>query len=457
MSRIFWIAAFLAFFVATQSTPLFAQCDLCGAGNSCWMCEPSSACDSLGACDSQRGDCDACGCASCKSCLGGEHLLGDWGGLRSRLAQRGVVTDIRATQFYQGVSSGGNNERFRYGGKVDYNFAFLGEPLGLNKGFTLLMHAETRFGQDSILDAVGLAPSNANMLMPTLENETAITGFQVLQALNEDWAVTFGKINVLDLFNTIFPQTGRGIDRFMNASSFFPLTVATTVPLSFNGAGVLKMNEGRIQGGLLVLDSNNIPTTSGLSQLFDNGANIAGLWRFFTNFGGQPGSHLFLGTYGTGTFNSLDPNGWAFVPGEGLVAPNATGSWSATYFLEQQLWADHCDADRNIGLFSQWGLADKETSPYQWCMNISLDAMGLVRGRPQDRMGAAYFYSGLSSDLKTLAAPLIPLDDVQGAELYYNAAITPWCYLTTDLQIVEPANERNDTATVLGMRLSIDL
>ncbi len=384
-------------------------------------------------------------------------MLGDWGGLRSCLAEHGVVADIRATQFYQGVTSGGNNETFRYGGKLDYNLTFLGEPLGLNEGFTLLLHAETRFGEATLRDAVGLAPSNANMLMPNLEHETAITGFQVLQACSEDWAITFGKINALDLFNTIYPQTGRGIDRFMNASSFLPLTIATTIPLSFNGAGVLKLNERRIQGGLLVYDSNNISTTTGLSELFDNGANIAGLWRFFTNLGGQPGSHLFMGTYGTGTFNSLDPNGWAFVPGDGLVVPNAEGSWSATYILEQQLWADRCDKNRNIGLFSQWGLADPETSPYQWCMNVSLDAQGLVRSRPQDRMGAAYFYSGLSSDLKALASPLIPLDDVQGGELYYNAAITPWCFLTTDLQFVEPANERNDTATVLGMRLSIDL
>jgi porin len=176
----------------------------------------------------------------------------------------------------------------------------------------------------------------------------------------------------------------------MNASSFLPLTVATTIPLSFNGAGLLQLNEGRIQGGLLVADSNNIPTVSGLNELFDNGANILGLWRIFTNFGGQPGSSLFLGTYGTGTFNSLDPNGWAFVPGEGLVSPDAEGSWSATYILEQQLWADRCNPDRNIGLFSQWGLADTETSPYAWCMNVSLDAKGLVKGRHQDRMGAAW-------------------------------------------------------------------
>ncbi len=47
-----------------------------------------------------------------------------------------------------------------------------------------------------------------------------------------------------DQLNTMYPQTGRGVGGFMNASSFLPLTVARTVPLSFLGAGVLRLHEG---------------------------------------------------------------------------------------------------------------------------------------------------------------------------------------------------------------------
>ncbi|TWT51898.1 carbohydrate porin [Allorhodopirellula solitaria] len=423
------------------SPPITVGCDV-GAPNACdTMNDPG------------------CSCQAGEPCLcDRDHLLGDWMGLRSGLAEHGVVTDVIATQFYQGVASGGNEQRFRYGGKLDYFFTFLGEPLGLNKGFTLLMHAETGFGKSSNADAALLAPVNANMLTPLpFEDETAITGFQVMQALSEDWAVTAGRINTFDLFNTMYAQTGRGVDRFMNISSFFPMAASSTIPLVWNGAGVLKLHEGQIQGGLLVLDNTNIPTVSGIDDLFANGATIAGLWRFFTDFGGRPGSSLFLGTYGTGTFNSLDPAGWSFVPGDGLVVPDAEGSWSVNYIGEQQLWADRCNPERQVGLFSQWGLADEETSPYAWCMNVSLDFAGAVKSRPQDRIGAAYFYNGLSSDLKTLSSTVAPLDDVQGGEVYYNAAITPWCYLTTDLQVIDPARERADTAVLVGTRLSVSL
>jgi porin len=72
-------------------------------------------------------------------------------------------------------------------------------------------------------------------------------------------------------------------------------------------------------------------------------------------------------------------------------------------------------------------------------------------------MGVAYFYSGLSGDVKDLLDPRVVVDDVQGVEIYYNAAITPWFQLTADLQVLDPAIPAEDTALVLGLRGKIDL
>lgn len=372
-------------------------------------------------------------------------------GIRSGLAERSVVADLQLTQFYQGVADGGANQTGKYGGKLDYFFTIM-------EGFVVL-HAETRFGEDVTLDAAGLAPSNVNMLYPGLENTTAITGLQFNLPLTSDleWIASFGKFNTLDMFQMLYPQSGRGVDGFMNTSIFLPLTTARTTPLSFLGASVMKMHEGKVQGSLLVYDSHNVPTTSGFENLFDNGANIAGMWRFFTEFGGLPGSHLFLGSWASGTFTSLDRTGWSFHPGVGLVAPQATGSWSLAYVLEQELWVDPSSEDRSIGLLSQWGVADPETCPYAWTCNVSLQAQGLIACREQDTMGVGYFYLGLSDDMKGLFPPLLRPNDVQGVELYYNAEITPWFHLTGDLQFVEPAVSARDTAIVLGLRGKIDI
>jgi len=416
------------------------------------MLRPSSPSRAGNAC---CGDCSSGGCvAGCglfgESLWTRQHLTGDLWGIRPSLAQHGIVADLQLTQFYQDVAAGGSEQKDAYGGKLDYFFTFA-------KGFVVL-HAETRFGEDVILDGAGLAPVNANLLYPELENTTAITGLQFNLPLTPDqeWVFSFGKINTLDLFHMLYPQTGRGVDGFMNASAFLPLTVTRTIPLSFLGAGVLKMREGQVQGGLLVYDSHNSTTTSGFEDLFGNGANIAGLWRFFTEFGGLPGSHLFLGTWASGEFTALDPLDWSFIPGVGIIPSQETGSWSLLYILEQKLWVDPYSEKRSIGLLSQWGLADPETCPYEWVCNVSLQGQGLIARREQDTMGVAYFYSGLSGDFKDLLAPALPLDDLQGVELYYNAAITPWFDLTADLQFVEPADSAADTAIVFGLRGKMD-
>lgn len=405
---------------------------------------------------------DACNCTAYHGVLGcdlctRDNLFGNWLGLRPGLANHGIIADLQMTQFYQGGAAGGLQQEFEYGGKLDYFLIFQGEKLGLWDGFTAVMHAETRFGGD-VLDVVGLAPVNVNMLYPSLENGTVITGLQFEQALHDGWSLSFGKINSLDFFYALYPQTGRGVDGFMNASMIMPLGMGRTLPPAIIGAGMLKRRDTQIQGGLLVYDSKDVSTTSGMDDLFDNGANIVGLWRFFTNLSNKPGSHLFAGTWASGDFTSLDPLDWVILPGQGLSAPTEAGSWGLLYVCEQQLWADPCNKNRNLGLLSAWSLADESTSPFHWTANVGIQGRGVLCGREKDTVGMGYFYSGLSGQFKTLlaAAPL-DLGDLQGVELYYNAEVTPWFHVAADLQIIEPADQTQDTAIAFGLRAKVNL
>ena len=50
----------------------------------------------------------------------------------------------------------------------------------------------------------------------------------------------------------------------------------------------------------------------------------------------------------------------------------------------------------------------------------------------------------------------MPVRDERGLELFYNVAVTPWCHLTTDLQVITPILERATTSLVLGLRAKID-
>jgi porin len=322
-----------------------------------------------------------------------------------------------------------------------------------------MIHAETRYGEDVNRAAGVLAFPNANMLYPLPgENETAVTGFLLMQALNEKIALTLGKFNGLDLFNMLYPNTGRGIDGFMNISFLLPPSLFRTTGQSFNGAGVLGMHGQQIQSAFLVYDTNSTPTTVA-PDLFDKGAVFLGYHRFFTEIGCLPGSHGFLANYSNRTYASTDPLDWAMIPGEGLAAVEEEGSWTLAYLLDQMLWVDECNENRNVRLFSIWSLADGNPNPYRWTGNVQLQGTGLISSRPADTMGVGYFYDGLSSEFKTLvsAAPMLDIEDVHGFELYYNAAITPWFHLTGDLQVVDNQNVGDDPAIILGLRAKINL
>ncbi|HEX4613231.1 MAG TPA: carbohydrate porin, partial [Urbifossiella sp.] len=134
-----------------------------------------------------------------------QKLTGDWFGVRDQLRDHGITWDISSTNFYQGVTRGGLNTGFEYGGRADYLFNVNGEKAGLWKGLFIDLHAETLYGS-SINGATGslLPPSLAQTLPIPGGEVTALTGVKVTQALSENVLVYLGKINTADGFNQPF-------------------------------------------------------------------------------------------------------------------------------------------------------------------------------------------------------------------------------------------------------------
>jgi porin len=374
------------------------------------------------------------------------------------MAENGFVYEVVVPQFYQGVTHGGQDEGFEYGGKVDQFFIMDGGKIWGMEGFGVSMHVETRYGQDVNFDAVGLAPANVAMLYPKFnEHDTAITGLTFSQYVTEEWQAAFGKFNALDLFYALYPQTGRGVNGFMNASMVIPIGIARVVPLSFMGVGVTKYVEKKPVFGLTVFDNQNVTTTSGFDDMFQNGANILAFYRYYTEVGGLPGSHMFGGIWATGEYASFDPLSFVILPGQGVVVDRERGAYSLLYIGEQTLWADACNEKRNVGLLTQWALCDESTSPFAWTCNVAIQGQGLNRSRPQDAIGVGYFHSALSDDFVDSLNPPFNLGDVDGIELYYSAAISACFNVTADLQVIEPAEEQLNTAVVFGLRGVIGL
>jgi porin len=392
-------------------------------------------------------------------------LLGSLCGARDQLAAHGITFNVDTYQFYQGVATGGIHDVGEYSGRNDYFVNIDGEKAGLWKGFFITLHGETRYGDTVNGDTGAIIPVNTAELFPKATgSETALTGVKFTQALSENFVTFGGKLNMLDEFK--MPFTGdRAIDGFWNLGMSFPVIVARTVPYSTLGAGAAILKDGAPVFTVMVLDTNNTPTTSGFNQLFSNGVTIFANLTLPTKFFGLPGSQGVSGTFGTGNYNSLSPTAY-FDPEQGLViTPEfVRDSWCIFYSGTQALWVDPCNPKREYGVFTNIGTADNGPSPISFAANVALYGSSPISNRPLDTFGVGYTFTRYSSPIRDFAPVLLPIGNDQAIELFYNFAVTPWFNVAPDLQVVFPAREETlppnresiDTALVLGIRAKIN-
>ena len=150
-------------------------------------------------------------------------LFGDWGGARSGLAEHGIGVDVRLSQFYQDVTSGGadSDASGRYGVKLDTFVNVDAEKLfGSGKGLFITMHVETRGGKDVLADAGVATVPNTPMLYPASGDyhKTDVTSFLVTQVMFDgQFAVLGGKLGSMDLLQGMFPDgiVDYGLDGFI--------------------------------------------------------------------------------------------------------------------------------------------------------------------------------------------------------------------------------------------------
>ena len=388
-------------------------------------------------------------------------LTGDWFAAKDRWCGRGVTLDTNLTQFFQGVASGGKEQVFEYGGKLDYYLNIDGDKSGLRDGFLVSIHAETRYGEDINPDTGMLTFANFNMAFPKAgENATGVTKFIVSQSLSDECVVFAGKINTLDDFELNF--TGRnGIDRFMNSGMVANIINARTVPYSTYGTGFSVIRDQAPGFSFVVRDPNNHATTCDLDELFADGVLLSGTVKIPVAPFGLPGNRNFGVNWNSREFTSVDPSSFVIVPGQGIVAGEISGSWAMWYNFDQYLWVSESDPTVGWGVFGMTGISDGDPNPIGWNATLGIGGSSLIPGRQRDTFGLGYFHVGLSNDFKDLlAGPLAPPGlaqrDEQGVELFYNASLKRWCHLTSDLQIVQPSTINLDTTVLVGMRLMIE-
>lgn len=403
--------------------------------------------------------CPNAGCAACVDAQettagdggrvpGRTTLTGDWCGYRTSLAAHGITFQGDVTQYYQGVTSGGLEQKFAYGGHADYVANVDLSKLGAWQGLSLKLRGESQFGAFINRDTGAIIAANNEGLLPTPgEQQTALTNFLFTQFLSERTAVFGGKLDTLDGDMNAFAH-GRGKNQFMNTALVINPVGFRTVPYSTYGAGLLTVEGGEPRFSLMAIDP--VPhETEGPTDLFAEGITLASELRLPTRFLGRPGHQLIGGTWSSRDFPDLNR---LLVP-PGTPIPTGSDSWSLYWNFDQMIAVDPCRPSRGWGVFGRAGVADDSTNPLSWFLSFGVGGNSPIPGRGADTFGVGWYYAPVSDQLPGA----LLADHGQGVELYYNIAATPWMRISPDLQIVDPARRGVDTALVVGIRIKMDL
>ncbi|HEX3149744.1 MAG TPA: carbohydrate porin [Gemmataceae bacterium] len=384
--------------------------------------------------------------------------------MREQFRDNGYTFDISSTTYYQGITRGGLSNQFQLGGRNDYLLNVDGQKAGLWQGLSLNVHGETVYGNSINLLTGAIVPTNVGRSLPAIDGTvTALTAFKFTQVVSDNLLLYAGKINTVDNVQQPF-LPGRGLDAgFMNGAFLYSPVLGRTIPYSTFGAGAAILADGYPVFTLSVFDTNDDSRNSVFDRLFDNGAIIYPTVSMPTQFFGLPGHQTVWGAYSSGRYAILSPESLTLFPvalaRQGTLPPPVTftrGSWWVDYRCDQAVWVDPTDPTRSWGLFADFGLSDGKPNPARCTAAVGIAGSSPIAGRPRDTFGLAYYYLKFSNDFKDVVRPIAAVRDERGAEFFYNVAVTPWCHVTADVQVITPTLKQAETAVALGLRMKID-
>ena len=393
-----------------------------------------------------------------------KFLFGDFGGKRTEWANNGVQFNVESLSWTDTVVDGGIDDDTQVGSNLTYNLNIDLMRAGILPGALISIRAETRFGDSGNVKTGRVMPMNTAALSPTNYSavddgyDFAVTNLTYLQMLSEHFGVIVGKFDLYgDGLGNEF-ATGRGHTKFQNWS-LNSAAATLLIPASTVGVGAVFLPNPNLNI-LTLLTSATECTKSNCFDDLDEGGIFIFKASYQYNMSGLPGGVTGGGSYTFDRdFTKLDS--LSFSPGEGLGTSTKDSMWLVTADFWQYLWTKgrhsgpvnlaNRETDlQGVGLFGSFGFADKDVNPYKTSFTFGVGGRGLFDARPDDSFGIGYYYNDLSK-----ARFLDKVDDGQGAEAFYNFAITPGVRFTTGAQWIKSPGSRIDDAIVLSTRLQM--
>jgi porin len=378
-----------------------------------------------------------------------EALLGDWGGVRTTLAEEnGIQFAIDVNQFYLGIWDGGRSRESDYNGSADYRFKFDTEKAGLFPGGFLEVHGETYWGQSINGFTGAILPVNTD---PALSEPggpgTYLPHVVYTQFLSEKFAVVFGKLDTTTGDANRFAH-GTGDRRFSNLGFNFNPVTMHLVPYATLGAGFLFIPTDGVTFTFSAVDADGTIDESGFDTVLNGNTSFASELGIDTAFLEKPGRQLFGFSWSNKEYQSTLQDPRILAPASGIVPSTEDDAWAFYYNFDQFLITDPNDPSQGWGVFGRFGLSDGKANYIHRFYSAGVGGTGIIPGRDHDRFGVGYYYLQLTDNRLGLFTD----DSEQGVEVFYNIAVTPWFELTADLQMVDGAGRFSDSAVIGGLR-----
>ncbi len=409
-----------------------------------------------------------------------DRLLGDLGGLRTRLEDRGVTLGVQEQSEVFGNVTGGIRTGAIYEGATLLALGIDTEKLVSFPGGKLNVSAYQIHGR-------GLSASN-------LGNLNVISGIEAPKSsrLFELWyeqSLADGKVTVRIGQQAVDQEfiTSQYGALFLNAGFGWPTLPALDLPsggpaypLATPGVRLKVLPTGQVSVLAGVYNGDPSDNGAGTSFRLNKGVFVIGEAQYALNGGenaaGLPGVYKIGGWYNS---NDFADQGFGY-DGLSLADPGSAGAprlrrnnWSVYAVADQLVYREPGTKDQGVGLFARAMGAPGDRNLVNFFLNAGATYKGIVPGRVNDTLGLGIGYarvsdtaSQLDSDIARPSGSAFPIRRSETVlELTYQAVVAPWLTVQPDFQYVfnpgggvpnpqAPTRAVGDAA-VLGLRATI--
>jgi porin len=431
-----------------------------------------------------------------KSCFRGwleqDYMLGDWGGLRTKLSDHGVDFEFFYAASLPDNLAGGLRPGGVYQGGLLMTMDLHSEKLAGYEGGTFHVSGLWLNGQQSFSDRyVGdlnkvnlLDFPNAARLWALWYQQKFFGGKLALKlgelSVDRDFIVPeyYNSLGSLTLLNQTFfyptlafnlygipglPSNHYGLPATPNAAPGAILRW-DPVPQFYGQAGVYNGSPDQSYSGTTF----NLSEADGALAYFEAGYRL----NPGTNDTGLAGSYKLGGYYHTGEFGDVyDGISSAFLSSAGLPASTVrdhSGNYGVYFLAEQQLYREKEKADpakQGLVGFFRVEAAPPDRNLTEFGVDGGLVYKGLIPGRDWDTLALAASYLEMSSDIRqaqreanALAPGTFAISDYEAViELSYKLQMTAWWTVQASLQrVFHPGgSSANPNATVFILQTTL--